>query len=259
METPKLTEEQLLSMRDEIIKKSYILRNHPPEPQKDKNCKAMNLTKYVTKLSLPSDANKAMAAVAISELPDRIAESIDDVVKNGNEDFRTGLDCSPEENLLGVKDSLLRNAMQKSDLIRSDSSCDISFTPDWVNIYPHCNKQAIHLSIPSRELKFYLFLSGIVSDYNISRDCIDITAFYNLGWTFRDALVNLGPTYTKQMKDLDKVLNMQLSDPASKTDPYMQGMANGMLVAKGIFSDEDVCSQMLSLTPKKSWLSRLFA
>ena len=40
----------------------------------------------------------------------------------------------------------------------------------------------------------------------------------------------------KKMSDIENIIRIQISDPSSKTDPYMRGMANGMIMIESIIN-----------------------
>ena len=48
-------------------------------------------------------------------------------------------------------------------------------------------------------------------------------------------------TPSKWIKDIENIRDIQHSDPISKTDPYMRGMANALEVVWSIISDEEPC------------------
>ena len=52
-------------------------------------------------------------------------------------------------------------------------------------------------------------------------------------------------TDDKRMEKLDNIMKIQLSDPANKTDNYMRGLSNGLILAKAILTDKDPMSQYL--------------
>ena len=41
------------------------------------------------------------------------------------------------------------------------------------------------------------------------------------------------------LQKIDDVMKIQLDDPASKTDPYMKGMANGMILVRALIVGEE--------------------
>ena len=45
--------------------------------------------------------------------------------------------------------------------------------------------------------------------------------------------------YEKLLQDLHDILKVQLGEPTSYTDPYMQGLANGLLLAKAILTKNE--------------------
>ena len=52
-------------------------------------------------------------------------------------------------------------------------------------------------------------------------------------------------TDDKRIKKLDDIIKTQLANPANKTDNYMRGLSNGLILAKAIFTDKDPMSQYL--------------
>lgn len=38
-------------------------------------------------------------------------------------------------------------------------------------------------------------------------------------------------------KDLDSLIDIQVKDPSNDSNPYMKGLSNGLLLAKGILND----------------------
>lgn len=43
----------------------------------------------------------------------------------------------------------------------------------------------------------------------------------------------------KLLSEIDSVMNIQLTDPSSKRDHYMMGLANGMIMIKSIIVGEE--------------------
>lgn len=43
----------------------------------------------------------------------------------------------------------------------------------------------------------------------------------------------------KFLSDLDDVMKIQLSEPSNKTDPYMRGLSNGLIMAKAIYENKE--------------------
>ena len=52
-----------------------------------------------------------------------------------------------------------------------------------------------------------------------------------------NSVANCISSLSKGFENLFNSIQIQIEDPASKTDPYMRGMANGMLFAKSCFEN----------------------
>ena len=53
----------------------------------------------------------------------------------------------------------------------------------------------------------------------------------------------------KGMKDLDDVMRIQLSDPSNKTDAYMRGLSNGLILAKATLENKE--AHFINICPEK--------
>lgn len=256
----KLDKKQLSELREQIIQSSYILRNHPPEPEVGKNCKEMNLTRYKSSISLPCDlldSTGYASRAAFDQLAQQTANSIDLVIKRGNENYPVGPDQSEMNNLLGVKHSIFRDVLE--DEVKNNGSlpdCDISFDHQWMTLHPtKISGKYSKVEVHREGLKFYLFLDRDVMGYNIACDCVEYTLWYSLGWTWQDMMCSVNEN-AKPMKDLDDIVNVQVSDPTSKTDSYMRGMANGLLIAQSVLKDSPC--EFIEAPKKKSLVKKIF-
>lgn len=263
----ELNKEQLTQLREQIIQSSYILRNHPPEPEVDMNCKEMNLTAYGSNISVPAkfveDSNGKPQSLSIfeklyGEFSTMISSAIDLVIKDGNADLPTGKDQSDLNNLLGKKDGLFNEFLHKEcPDVQETVEANICFGEKELIIFPDYSKEGLtRLSIDRDELNFYLFLRGGYVEYSVACDSYDCTIYYDLGWKHK-SITWTYDTIHEDIKKLNEIVATQIADPISHRDEYMRGMSNGLLIAQGVFNGQD--PKFIEATEKKSLLNKIFS
>jgi hypothetical protein len=60
--------------------------------------------------------------------------------------------------------------------------------------------------------------------------------------SYNDALSSLAESiaaYTKQLESTQDIINVQCNDGNWNYDPYMHGMANGMIIVQSMFTDKE--------------------
>jgi hypothetical protein len=145
--------------------------------------------------------------------------------------------------------------LKKDQEVEADKEVTMDFKVQDVDILSRIIKKAMAPTPGEGPLEYALRLikTGLSNRYSLATEIRDNFAHMLSGWEALEiAEQALAAPMTASLSDLKDLIDVQTSDGNWNYDPYMHGMANGMLLAEGVV--EDPSREIEFLEAPDQWL-----